>query len=73
MLHTQRNAYKTAVKPEGKRVLGRPTHGWENKAKRVFKYVDCVRNCGLDSLAVDSEQWHAAVCTGSMQGGEIPD
>jgi hypothetical protein len=33
-----RNAYKILVeKREGKRPLGRPRHGWEDKMKMYFK------------------------------------
>jgi hypothetical protein len=58
-----RNAYKISVgKPEGKRLLGRPRHRWEDNIRTDFremewKYVDWIHT------AQGRSQWWAVMNT----------
>jgi hypothetical protein len=52
-----RNAYKILVgKPEGKRLLGRPRHRWEDNIKMDFREMGLV---GVDTihLAQNRDWW----------------
>ena len=41
-MEQSRNAYRVLVgKPEGKRPLGRPRHGWEGNIKMDLREVGC--------------------------------
>jgi hypothetical protein len=57
----EREVYKVLVeKPEGKRPLGRPRHGWEDGIRMDLREiglrdVDCIR------LAQDRYRWRAVV------------
>ena len=49
-------------KPEGKRPLGRPRHGWEDNIKMDLQEVG--RGCGdRMELAQDRDRWRALVST----------
>jgi hypothetical protein len=57
------NVYKILVgKTEGKRPLGRPSHGWEDNIKVDLSEI---RFDGVDwiNLAEDKDQWQAVVNT----------
>ena len=48
------------VKPEGKRLLGRPRHRWEDNIKMALQEVG--RGCGdWMELAQDRDRWRALV------------
>jgi len=56
-----KNAYKILVrKPEGKRLLRRPRHRWEDNIRTDLKEIGCE---GVDWLHVaqDRDQWQAVV------------
>jgi hypothetical protein len=56
-----KNAYKILVrKPEGKRLLKRPRHRWEDNIRTDLKEIGCE---GVDWLHVaqDRDQWQAVV------------
>jgi hypothetical protein len=45
----ERKLYKVLVgKPEGKRLLGRPRHRWENGIRMDFKEIGLGGGCRLD-------------------------
>jgi hypothetical protein len=56
-----RGVYRVFVgKPEGKRTLGRPRHGWEDNIKMYLQEV----GCGCEDwigLAQDRDRWRALV------------
>jgi hypothetical protein len=57
----KRNMYRILVgKPEGKRPLGRPGHGWVNNIKMGLREIGWH---GMDwiNLAQDRDQWRALV------------
>jgi hypothetical protein len=47
-------------KPEGKRPLGRPRHGWEDNIKMDFLEVGCGGVDWID-LTQDRDRWQAFV------------
>ena len=56
----RRGIYRVLVgRPEGRRPLGRPRHGWEDNIKLDLQKV----GWGMDwiELAQDSDRWHALV------------
>jgi hypothetical protein len=56
-------AYRTLVgKPEGKRPLGRPRHGWVDIIKMYLREIRCYGMDWID-LAQDRDQWRALVNT----------
>jgi hypothetical protein len=62
-MRENRNAYRILVgKPEGKRLLGRRRHRWEDNIKMTLRDI---RLCGMDwiDLAQDRDQWRALVNT----------
>jgi hypothetical protein len=55
-----RNMYRVLVgKPEGKRPLGRPTRGWENRIKMAL--TECGWSVKWTHLAQDRDRWWAVV------------
>jgi len=57
----KRGVYRVLVgKPEGKRLLGRPRHRWEDNIKMYLQEVGCG---GMDwiELAQDRDSWQALV------------
>jgi hypothetical protein len=59
----KRNAYRILVgKPEGKRLLGRPRHRWEDNIRMDLREIGWG---GMDwiGLAQDRDQWRALVNT----------
>jgi hypothetical protein len=57
----KRNSYRVLVgKPEGKRPLGRPRHGWEDNIKMNLREVG-LGSMDWINLAQDREQWQALV------------
>ena len=58
-----RGVHKVLVgKPEGKRLLGRPRHRWEDNIKMDLQEVG--RGCGDGmGLAQDRDRWRALVST----------
>ena len=57
----RRGVYRVLVgKPEGKRLLGRPTRRWEDNIKMDFREIGCV---GMDwiELAQDRDRWQTVV------------
>jgi hypothetical protein len=59
----RRGAYRALVgKPEGRRPLGRPRHGWEDNIKMDFREVGWGGVDWID-LAQDRDRWWAVVCT----------
>jgi hypothetical protein len=60
---TKRKAYKILVgKPEGKRPLGRPRHGWVDNIKMDLREIGWDGVDWID-LAQDRDQWRALVNT----------
>jgi hypothetical protein len=56
-------AYKVLVgKPEGKRLLGRPRHRWEDNIKMDIQEVGCGGMDWID-LAQDMDRWRAVMNT----------
>jgi len=56
-----RSVYRVLVgKPEGKRPLGRPRHGWEDNIKVELQEVGC-GGMDLIKLAQDRDSWQALV------------
>ena len=61
MYGDRRSAYRVLVgKPEGRRLLGRPTHRWEDNIKMDVREVgwggmDCI------DLTLDRDSWPALV------------
>jgi len=75
----KRCAYGVFVgKPEGKRLLGRLRHSWEDNIKMDLKRVGCG---GMDwiELAQDRDRWRLVICefgnepSGSIKCGEFLD
>jgi hypothetical protein len=59
----KRNACRILVgKPEGKRPLGRPGHGWENNIKMDLREIGWGGMDWID-LTQDRDQWRALVNT----------
>jgi len=57
----RRGVYRVLVgKPEGKRVLGRPRHRWEDNIKMDLPEVGC-GNMDWIKLAQDKDRWRALV------------
>jgi hypothetical protein len=62
-MHGERDAYRILVgKPEGKRPLERPGHGWDDNIKMDLREIgwggmDCT------DVAQDRDQWRALVHT----------
>jgi hypothetical protein len=56
-------------KPEGKRLLGRPRHRWEDNIKMDLQKVGGGRGDRMD-LAQDRERWRALV--GTVRNFRIP-
>ena len=57
----RRGVYRVLVgKPEGKRLLGRPRHRWEDNVKMELQEVRCG---GMDwmELAQDRDRWRAVL------------
>jgi hypothetical protein len=55
------NAYGILVgKPEGKSLLGRPRHRWEDTIKMDLKEIGWG---GMDWIHLDTDQWRALVNT----------
>jgi hypothetical protein len=53
----RRGAYRVlVVKPEGNRLLGRPSHRWENNIKMDLHQVRCGGMDWID-LAQDRDRW----------------
>ena len=58
-----RGVYRVLVgKPEGKRLLGRPRHRWEDNIKMVLQEVGGGRGDWME-LAQDRDSWRALVNT----------
>jgi hypothetical protein len=59
----KRNAYRILVgKPEGKRLLGRPRHRWEDNTRMDVREIGWGGMDWID-LAQDRDQWRALVYT----------
>jgi hypothetical protein len=59
----KRNAYRILVgKPEGKRPLGRPRHGWKNDMKIDLKEIGWGGMYWIH-LAQDRDQWRTLMNT----------
>jgi hypothetical protein len=57
----ERGVHRVLVgKPEGKRLLGRPRHRWEDNIKMDFQEVDGGRGDWME-LAQDRDRWQALV------------
>jgi hypothetical protein len=62
-LGEERGVHRVLVgKPEGKRPLGRPRHGWEGNIKMDLQEVGGVRENWM-KLAQDRDRWWALVST----------
>jgi hypothetical protein len=62
------NAYRVLVgKPEGKRPLGIPRHGWEGNNKMDLRHIEWDDMDWID-LAQGGDQWMAHVITLSNLG-----
>jgi hypothetical protein len=62
-MEEKRNAYRILVgKPEGKRPLGRPRHGWVDNIKIYFREIGWFSMDWID-MAEDTDQWRALVNT----------
>ena len=56
-----RGVYRVLMgKPEGKRVLGRPRHRWEDNNKKDLQEVGCGVTDWIE-LAQDRDKWRAVV------------
>jgi hypothetical protein len=56
-----RSAYRVSVgKPEGKRMLGRPRHRWEDNIRMDLQEVGCVCEDWI-GLAQDRDRWRVLV------------
>jgi hypothetical protein len=54
----RRGAYRVLVgKPEGKRLLGRPRHGWEHNIKMDLQEVEGGGSMAWSDLAQDRDSW----------------
>jgi len=63
-MRERRGLYKVLVgKPEGKNLLGRPKHRWEDNIKMDLQEVGCG---GMDwiELAQERDRWQALVTAG---------
>ena len=62
-MEERRSVHRVLVgKPEGKRPLGRPRHGWKDNIKMDLEEVG--RGCGdWMELARDRDSWRALVST----------
>jgi len=57
----ERGVYRVLVgKPEGKRPLGRPRHGWVDNIRMDLQEVEC-RYMDWIELAQDSDRWRTFV------------
>jgi hypothetical protein len=76
MYGERRGVYRVLVgKPEGKRLLGRPRHRWDDKIKIDLHEVGCGVMDSIE-LAQDRDRWWAlvnAVMMGSIKCGEFLD
>jgi len=59
----RRDVYRVLVgKPEGKRLLGRPRHRWEDNIKTDLQEVGCEGMAWIE-LTQDRDRWRALVNT----------
>jgi len=59
MYGERRGAYRVLVdKPEGKRPLGRPRHGWEDNISRIFREWDVELWTGSSWLRIGTGGGH---------------
>ena len=63
LMGESRGVYRVLVgKPEGKKLLGRPKHRWEDNIKIDLQEVRCEGMDWID-LAEDRDRWRALVNT----------